>query len=143
MTVYKKSENIFVAEIPDDSYTSGTSPVITRDVALTSDNMLVEGPLHAAAAVEESLYWENNYVTKEYVDSNLDYKKTYGPAYLYGAQAFYEQEGKPYQNIDENVLSQGWESFKDKSELTWERAKKAVQDAYNRLFNHTTGNTDQ
>jgi hypothetical protein len=81
---------------------------------------------------EESNYWRENFRSRPYA-SQGDYD-TYEPAYRYGMESYNRYGGRRFEEVDESEMRNNWEKVKDKSELTWERAKDAVRDAYNRLF---------
>lgn len=102
-----------------------------RDV--TMDRLAATGIDDALPDWEtEDRYWRAHYASRPYV--MLDYD-SYRPAYRYGVFIYSRFEGRPYHDIDESELRRGWENLKDKATLTWERAKDAVRDAYERLFN--------
>jgi len=55
----------------------------------------------------------------------------YRPAYRYGTQSRTRYPERDWDDRLEGDLKQGWETAKDTSRLTWERAKAAVKDAFN------------
>ena len=79
----------------------------------------------------EDTYWRDNYRGRPYVGSDDSYED-FGPAYAYGLDSFSRHDGRRFDEV-ESDLSQDWEQFKGKSNLTWERAKSAVRDAWDRL----------
>jgi hypothetical protein len=78
----------------------------------------------------EDAFWSNNYRTRSYVSPDEDYD-TYGPAYRYGIKCFTKYEGRNFDEI-EPMLSREWEE-EPNATLPWQRARPAVQDAYERL----------
>ena len=80
----------------------------------------------------EDVYWHANFRNRPYVAADEVYDD-YGPAYAYGIVSFGRFQGRPYDDV-ESELSRDWEIFKGKSRLTWERAKSAVRDAWDRLI---------
>lgn len=83
----------------------------------------------------EKKYWQENYSSRPY-SRDMDYT-SYEPAYRYGIETYNRNPGKKYDELSDADLRAGWERFKDKSSLTWERAKEAVRDAYDRVANMT------
>ena len=79
----------------------------------------------------EDAYWRENFRDRSYIGSN-DVYEDFGPAYVYGVESFGRYDGRRFDDV-EWELSRDWESFKGKSRLTWERAKAAVRDAWERL----------
>lgn len=82
---------------------------------------------------EEDRYWSSEYSKRSYFNASQDYK-AYRGAYSYGYDLYGQNKGRRYDELNDSDLKAGWERFKDKTELTWERAKDAVKDAYNRVF---------
>ena len=82
-------------------------------------------------ATREDAYWRENFRNRDYVGAD-DIYDDYGPAYAYGADAFGRHDGRRFEEV-ETDLSRDWDKFKGKSRLTWERAKSAVKDAWDRL----------
>jgi hypothetical protein len=81
-------------------------------------------------ALEEH-YWRDNFRSRPYVDAGASYDD-FGPAYNYGVDSYGRYKGQRFEDV-ESDLSSGWEKFKGKSKLTWEHAKNAVRDAWNRM----------
>lgn len=89
---------------------------------------------HVVSPEEEYLFWENNYATRDYIDLSLEYGIDYAPAYRYGIQTFVGYGAKPFDTLDEEEMRRGWEHVRGRSSLSWNEAKNAVRDAYDRLF---------
>jgi hypothetical protein len=81
-------------------------------------------------ALEET-YWRDNFRSRPYVDADASYDD-FGPAYTYGVDSYGRYKGQRFEDV-ESDLSGGWEKFKGTSKLTWEHAKNAVRDAWNRM----------
>jgi len=85
----------------------------------------------------ESAYWQNNYFSRPYYNSGLDYS-AYEPAYHYGMDAYTKYNGKSYNDLDQAQLKRDWENEKGNSNLSWDQAQSAFRDSYNRLSkNHS------
>lgn len=79
----------------------------------------------------EAEYWQSTYTTRPYYDSSYSYDD-YAPAYAYGDDVRAKYAGRRWDDSLEADVRQGWESAKAKSRLTWEKAKDAVRDAFDR-----------
>lgn len=80
----------------------------------------------------EDTYWESNYSSRPYVDKGASYTQ-YRPAYRYGVTAATKTEGKSFEEAEAD-LRRGWGHSHGKSNLTWDHAKDAVRDAYDRVI---------
>jgi len=79
----------------------------------------------------EDAYWRDNYKNRAYFDSLTSYD-SYAPAYRYGIEAYSTYAGRKFDEI-EPQLAQKWDAARGTSRLTWETAKLASRDAYERL----------
>lgn len=93
---------------------------------------------YAGKAVEEELdptaedaYWRANYRNRPYVDKATDYE-AYRPAYQYGWESRSHHHGRRFEDV-ETELENGWQKRPGKSSLSWEKAKQAARDAWDRL----------
>lgn len=123
------------------TFSKGFSWLMLCSVLISSSALAEEKPVAPSVgnqidgAIEwesENDYWRKNYPSRPYYKSTTEYG-VYEPAYHYGTDAYRKYEGKRFEEI-EGDLKAGWEKLKDKSSLTWEQAKDAVQDAYNRVY---------
>ena len=79
----------------------------------------------------EAQYWESVHATRPYYDSNFTYDD-YNPAYAYGDDVRARHVGRKWDDSLESEVRDGWDAAKAKSRLTWEQAKDAVRDAFDR-----------
>lgn len=79
----------------------------------------------------ETEYWRNNYESRPYYSKEYGYDD-YQPAYTYGQSIREQHPNRDWDNQLEADIKQGWESAKAKSRLTWEQAKDAARDAFDR-----------
>lgn len=93
---------------------------------------------YAGKAVEESFdptaedaYWREEYRNRSYVDQGADYD-AYRPAYQYGWESRNAYGDRRFEDV-ETDLERDWMARRGDSNLTWDRAKLAVRDAWNRL----------
>ena len=76
---------------------------------------------------DEDLHWRDAYRNRPYYDSALAYDD-YQPAYELG----YRTRASLPEGTSERRLSQDWAMAKGESRLTWEQAKLAARDAWDR-----------
>src|SRR5688572_29898952 len=79
----------------------------------------------------EEAYWRENYTSRPYYSKDYTYDD-YGPAYLYGVDAYKRYPGRKFTDI-ESDLSRDWQRTKGKSRLAWENAKDATRDSFQRV----------
>ena len=79
----------------------------------------------------EEAYWRAHFRNRPYVAADGIYDD-YGPAFSYGVDAYGRHDGHRFEEV-EAELSRDWDRFKGSSRLSWEHAKSAVRDAWNRL----------
>ncbi len=80
--------------------------------------------------VEED-YWQANYKTRPYVTPEATYDD-YGPAYRYGVNTYEDHIGRDFEDVDSDLGSR-WESVKGQSSLSWDKARHATRDSWQRL----------
>ena len=82
-------------------------------------------------------YWREEYQSRPYysesrnVHGDLDYDRDYRGAYQLGYENREHYSGKEFNEAEPDLRSK-WEQFKGESRLTWEQAKYAVKDAWDR-----------
>jgi hypothetical protein len=99
----------------------------------------VVGGLAGQAAAEaidptvETDYWRSAYIKRPYADTKLGFEQ-YEPAYRYGWESFNHNRSndKTFSSVEAD-LARGWANVKGKSDLTWDQAKSATSDAWDRL----------
>ena len=79
----------------------------------------------------EEAYWRENFRGRPYVKEGSTYDD-YGPAYRYGVDAYPKYYGKKFDDVEAD-LARDWQRAKGKSNLTWENAKYATKDSFQRL----------
>ena len=96
----------------------------------------VVGGLGGKAAAEvvdptvQDAYWEENYKNRPYAASS-EYQ-TYRPAYRYGWESASRAQGKSFDEAAPD-LERGWPRSRSDSDLSWENAKHATRDAWDRV----------
>lgn len=79
----------------------------------------------------EDAYWRDNYKSRGYVTPGSSYDD-YGPAYGYGVESFRRNPDRSFSEM-ESDLGRDWDRNRGTSSLTWERAKSATRDSWQRL----------
>ncbi len=108
----------------------------------------VVGGLAGKAAAEsfdptvEDTYWRENYASRPYAKSDRTFDD-YSPAYRTGYEGYdrYRTEGRSYSEI-EPELQRHYETNRGTSNVGWEDAKYAVQDAWDRVRNNSLFNDE-
>jgi hypothetical protein len=79
----------------------------------------------------EDAYWETHFSKQKYVDAKAPYTM-YQPAYRTGYEGRGRYPGKKFEEV-ETHLEQDYETSRGSSTLSWEKAKPATRDAWNRV----------
>jgi hypothetical protein len=87
----------------------------------------------------EEEHWRQNYRSRPYVESGLDYDTHYLPAYRYGWEAQRLFPGRSFDEI-EPELERDWLCRRLSSTLDWEQARHATRDAWERSASPFTVN---
>jgi hypothetical protein len=83
----------------------------------------------------EEEYWRNEFPTRPYVTQSGYGWEDYAPAYRVGYARYPEYHGRRFEEV-EPELSREWEQARGTSRLSWDEARVATRDAYERLV-HT------
>lgn len=97
--------------------------------------------MNAAAAVNpvaEHEFWRKELMRRPYFTHGTSYDH-YGPAYQLGWESYANHNGKTFEDI-EPQLGRDWELMRGKSMLSWNNAKKATLDAWQRTEKASRGN---
>lgn len=76
-------------------------------------------------------YWRESYAARPYITKGVTYDE-YAPAYQYGWESQAQYQGRSFEE-SEPMLSRDWPAHRGKSNLTWEQAKHAVRDSWQRV----------
>jgi hypothetical protein len=79
----------------------------------------------------EDAYWREGYSKSPYVQKGESYE-TYRPAYRTGYEGYSRYRGKKYEEV-ESDLQRDYENSRGKSTLSWDKAKSATRDAWQRV----------
>lgn len=86
----------------------------------------------------QDAYWRENYRNRTYVEPGTNYE-AYQPAYQYGWESRSRHAGRRFEDV-EPELAKNWP--KTKSNLSWDRAKHATRDAWDRIERALPGDAD-
>lgn len=93
----------------------------------------------------EEAYWRENYSSQPYVDSGATFDE-YGPAYRYGVDAYGRYEGRTFLQAEPDLM-RDWDGARGTSSLTWDDAKHAARDSWQRISDFaeraTPGDSDR
>ena len=90
---------------------------------------------------DEDAYWRTHFSTQQYVQPNAPYSD-YQSAYCTGYEGYLQHPGKKFEEVETNLQSH-YEATKGKSALTWEQARQAAHDAWNRVARVLTGGPEK
>ena len=79
----------------------------------------------------EEAYWRETYSSRPYVNNGASFDD-YGPAYMYGVENYPRYAGRSFDEV-EPELGREWQRAKGKSSLTWDNAKHATRDSWQRM----------
>ena len=80
----------------------------------------------------EREYWRNEHVNRPYANSKYNYDDDYAPAYEYGNTVRAQYPDRKWDESLEQEVRTGWDTSKAKSRLSWEEARDATRDAFDR-----------
>lgn len=79
----------------------------------------------------ENAYWSENFSGRDYVESGSTFRD-YGPAYGLGVDSRSRNPGREFDDV-ESQMSNEWATNRGDSSLSWDRARYAARDAWNRV----------
>ena len=87
----------------------------------------------AADAAAEEQYWKDEYSARPYVPEGASYDD-YGPAYCFGVDCYAKYRGRDFDEVEAD-LAREWDSARGSSRLTWNEARYAAKDSFERVRN--------
>lgn len=90
-----------------------------------------KGVAEAIDPTSEATYWRENFKNRPYAANAASFDD-YGPAYNYGVTSYGKHTGRNFDDI-ETELSRDWDAVRGKSKLTWNNARVATRDAWDRV----------
>lgn len=89
----------------------------------------------------EDDFWRANYMTRPYYTSGEVYE-VYEPAYRFGWESYTRYDGRSFEEVEQD-LERDWNRDHAGAKLSWERAKRAVRDAWHKIERALPGDFDK
>ena len=105
--------------------------VVGAAVGAVVGGLAGKGLAEAIDPTREDTYWRENFTSRPYVNQGSSYDD-YGPAYGYGVEAYSKYPGRSFDDVEPD-LSKNWGRTRGDSDLSWDGAKHATRDAWNRV----------
>lgn len=105
--------------------------VVGAAVGAVVGGLAGKGVAEAIDPTAEDAYWRENYESRSYVKQGESFDD-YGPAYRFGSDSYGRADGRTFDQLEPD-LRRDWESNKGSSSLTWDRAKHASRDSWQRV----------
>jgi hypothetical protein len=90
--------------------------------------MMTAEPFHPS---DEHEFWRKEYKDRPYFVADTPYEQ-YGPAFQFGWESCLSHKGKTFKDV-EAQLERDWERQRGQSKLSWDHARNAVRDAWQRV----------
>lgn len=107
--------------------------VVGAAVGAVAGGLAGKGIAEAIDPTVEESYWRKTFSSRPYVKSGATFDD-YGPAYRYGVDSYGRSRGRTFEQSEPELMRE-WNSAKGASGLTWDNAKHASRDAWQRLSN--------
>lgn len=105
--------------------------VVGAAVGAVVGGLAGKGVAEAIDPTRERAYWSENFSERDYVEPGSSFDD-YGPAYGYGVEARGLYPERDFDDV-EPEMSRDWAAHRGASSLSWERARHASRDAWNRI----------
>ena len=105
--------------------------VIGAAVGAIVGGLAGKGVAEGIDPTSEDAYWRGNYDGRTYVEQGSSFND-YGPAYGFGVSSFSRYPGQSFEEA-EPAMAGDWTASRGSSSLTWDRARHAARDAWNRV----------
>lgn len=79
----------------------------------------------------EEAYWREHYSSRPYIFGGTIFNE-YRPAYSYGVRSYLRRDGRSFEQAEPELM-RDWDRAKGMSSLTWENARPAVRDSWQRV----------
>lgn len=107
--------------------------VVGAAVGAVVGGLAGKGVAEAIDPTAEDAYWRENYESRSYVEQGESFDE-FGPAYRFGTESYRRADGRTFDQLEPD-LERDWENNKGTSSLTWDRAKHASRDSWQRVSN--------
>jgi len=109
--------------------------VVGAAVGAVAGGLAGKGIAEAIDPTVEESYWRKTYSSRPYVKGGASFDD-YGPAYRYGVDSYGLAEGRSFEEAEPDV-KRDWYPYKGTSRLTWDNARLASRDSWQRIFDST------
>lgn len=79
----------------------------------------------------EEAYWREHFSSRPYIIGGTIFNE-YRPAYRYGVRSYLRRDGRSFEQAEPELM-RDWDSVKGTSSLTWENARHAARDSWQRV----------
>lgn len=100
-------------------------------VGAIAGGLVGKGAAELVDPTAEEAYWRDAYTKRPYVTPDYTYDD-YGPAYRYGIDAYTQYPSRTFDEAESDLM-RDWEGARGRSRLTWDQAKNATRDSWQRL----------
>ena len=105
--------------------------VVGAAVGAVVGGLAGKGVAEVIDPTRERAYWSENFSGRDYVEQGSSFDD-YGPAYGFGVTARGQYPGRAFDDV-ESEMSDDWNASRGASNLSWDRARHAARDAWNRI----------
>lgn len=105
--------------------------IIGAAIGATLGGLAGKGVAENIDPTREEAHWREFYRSRPYVTPAARFED-YGPAYSYGVHAYGLYPPQRFEDV-EAELAHNWDAMRGKSDLSWEQARAATRDAWQRL----------
>lgn len=105
--------------------------VVGAAVGAVAGGLAGKGVAEMVDPTQERAYWSENFQGRDYVQSGSSFDD-YGPAYGFGVDARGRYPGRGFDEV-EHQMAIDWDADHGASSLSWQRARYAVRDAWDRI----------
>lgn len=79
----------------------------------------------------EETYWREHYASRPYIVGGTIFNE-YRPAYRHGVRSYMRYNGRSFEQVEPELM-RDWDRVKGTSSLTWENARHAARDSWQRV----------
>ena len=105
--------------------------VVGAAIGAVAGGLAGKGVAEQINPTQEAAYWSENFSGRDYVEQGASFDD-YGPAYGLGVNARSQYPGRDFNDV-ESEMSNRWADSRGSSSLSWDRARHAARDAWNRV----------
>ena len=100
-------------------------------IGAVAGGLMGKGVAESIDPTIEDAYWRDNYASRPYAAQGSSYDEI-APAYRYGWESRSKHAGRSFDEV-ETDLGRDWTSQPTRSRMTWDKARPAARDAWERI----------